>query len=125
MTDEESCAPLRLGALEQQIMDALWDEAPLSVRELIDGLGGKHAYTTIATVLSNLERKRLVRPEKVGRAVRYVPRCTREMHAARLMRQALSTSNDRAASIVHFIEAIDPRDLRLLRDYLASVEDDG
>lgn len=125
MTGEEACGPLRLGTLEQQVMDALWDQAPLSIREMIKHLGDKHAYTTIATVLGNLERKSLVRPEKEGRAVRYAPRCTREMHAARLMEQALSTSNDRAASILHFIDAIDPRDARLLREYLAGREDDG
>lgn len=118
MTREEACAPLRLGALEQQVMDVLWERAPLSIRELIQSLGDKHAYTTIATVLGNLERKLLVLPEKQGRAVRYAPRCTREMHAARLMEQALSTSRDRAASILHFIDAIDPRDVRLLREYL-------
>lgn len=125
MTDGEPCGPLRLGALEQQVMDILWDQAPLSIREMIESLGDKHAYTTIATVLGNLERKRLVVPEKQGRAVRYAPRCTREMHAARLMEQALSTSHDRAASILHFIDAIDPRDARLLRQYLASREGDG
>ncbi|MFK4760133.1 BlaI/MecI/CopY family transcriptional regulator [Microbacterium sp. ZW T5_45] len=125
MTSEERGGPLRLGTLEQQVMDVLWDQAPVSIRELIDSLGGTHAYTTIATVLGNLERKRLVRPEKEGRSVRYAPRCTREMHAARLMEQALSTSNDRATSILHFIHAIDPRDVQLLREYLAGREDDG
>src|SRR5699024_2867854 len=41
----------RLGALEAQVMDVLWDHGTLTVREVIDHLGGAPAYTTIATVL--------------------------------------------------------------------------
>lgn len=122
MSEEEGCAPLRLGSLEQQVMDQLWDSEALSIRELIEGLGGKHAYTTIATVLGNLERKRLVTPEKQGRAVRYAPRCSRERHAARLMEQALATSKDRVTTMLHFIDTIDPNDAELIRAYLAHAE---
>ncbi|MBY6062419.1 BlaI/MecI/CopY family transcriptional regulator [Microbacterium esteraromaticum] len=128
MSPEQSaaqpCGPLRLGALEQQVMDALWDDGPLSIREVITRLGDKHAYTTIATVLGNLERKQLVVPERRARAVTYTARCTRELHAARLMEQALDTSHDRDAAILHFFDAIDERERDLLRDYLARREPD-
>lgn len=122
MTDSASgegrTDPLRLGALEQQVMSALWDEGALSIRQIISFLGDKHAYTTIATVLGNLSRKELVAAQRDGRSVRYVPRHTREIHAAQLMGQALSTSNDPMASILHFIDTIDPGDAQLLREYL-------
>src|SRR5699024_12045888 len=49
--------PVPLGALERQVMEVLWDDGDLTVRELISALGDVHAYTTIATVLSNLDRK--------------------------------------------------------------------
>lgn len=116
---EQPCGPLRLGALEQQVMDALWDGGPFTVREVITRLGANHAYTTIATVLGNLERKQLVIPERVDRSVKYAARCTRERHAARLMEEALATSHDRGTAILHFVDAITPGDLDLLRDYLA------
>lgn len=122
---EQPCGPLRLGALEQQVMDALWDNGALSIREVITQLGAKHAYTTIATVLGNLERKQLVNPEREARSVRYAARCTRERHAARLMEEALDTSRDRSAAILHFVDAIDDRELELLRDYLARRTDDA
>lgn len=117
-SSEQPCGPLRLGALEQQVMDALWDSGPLSIREVITHLGSKHAYTTIATVLGNLERKRLVLPQRKGRSVQYAARCTRERHAARLMEEALATSHDRDAAILHFVDAFDARDLNVLREYL-------
>lgn len=123
MTADDQCGPLRLGALEQQVMEALWEHAPLTVRDIIAQLGDRHAYTTIATVLGNLERKGTVLAEREGRSVHYAPCCTREMHAARLMKEALSTSSDPAASILHFIDAIDPREVRMLKEYLAGRED--
>lgn len=104
-------------------MDALWDDGPLSVREVITRLGAKHAYTTIATVLSNLERKQQVIHQREGRSVKYAARCTREQHAARLMAEALATSHDRSTAILHFVDAFDDRELTLLRDYLARAED--
>lgn len=118
MTDAPLDEPVRLGALEQQVMSVLWDEGPSTVRDVITHIGGKHAYTTIATVLGNLERKELVAPTKNGRSVRYSARHSRDVHAARLMGQALSTSHDRVASILHFIDSIDPQDAELLRTYL-------
>ncbi|MGO1409829.1 BlaI/MecI/CopY family transcriptional regulator [Microbacterium sp.] len=120
---EQPCGPLRLGSLEQQVMDALWDDGALTIRDVITGLGANHAYTTIATVLANLERKQLVAPQRQGRSVKYVARCTRERHAARLMEEALATSHDRAAAILHFVDTIDPGDLQLLRNYLARQTD--
>ncbi|MFD0560076.1 putative transcriptional regulator [Stackebrandtia endophytica] len=110
--------PVRLGTLEQQVMDVLWDHGPLTIRQVITQLTAEPAYTTIATVLSNLERKELVTSERVGRSVHYSARHSRERHAARLMEQALATSKDRAASILHFVDAIGPDDAQLLRDYL-------
>lgn len=110
--------PASLGALEQQVIETLWDHGPLSVREVIAALGSDHAYTTIATVLSNLERKDMVISRREGRYVRHLPRRSRSEHAAQLMQHALSTSRDRTASILHFVEAMDEHDLSQLRRYL-------
>lgn len=109
---------VRLGALEQQVMDTLWDEGPLTIRQVIDQLGGTLAYTTIATVARNLERKGLARAVRDGRTLRYTAREPREVHAAHLMESALARSNDRAASIMHFVDSISDEDARLLREYL-------
>lgn len=111
-------AQVRLGTLEQQVMDSLWECDELRTREVISLLGDHYAYTTIATVLSNLDRKELVTSRRAGRAVRFRPRHTRSEHAARLMSQALSASNDRSASILRFVEGMDTREMVLLREYL-------
>lgn len=118
MTPESNSGAVRLGPLEQRVMEALWDHGALTVRGIIEVLGNEHAYSTIATVLGNLERKNLTVPQREGRAVQYTATCSRDQHAARLMEHALATSHDRGSAILHFVDAIAPSDLLLLRAYL-------
>jgi len=122
--DAAAAEPPRLGALETQVMDVLWDYGPCTVRDVIGYLGNDLAYTTIATVLSNLQRKALVTSQKVKRSTRYAARIGREEQVATIMNHALDTSRDRAASMLHFMENISEDDLELLRDHLRR-RDDG
>lgn len=116
-----------LGALEAQVMDLLWQQGPRSVRHVMDALPQHPAYTTIATVMQNLQRKQLVNPQREGRAVLYLPEVTREAYTAQMMRHALESSSDRAASILHFVKDMPDDELTMLRHYLdqAPTEDPG
>lgn len=109
---------LRLGALEAQVMDVLWDHGPATIREVIKHLPSEPAYTTIATVLTNLDRKHLVTITRQNRSTRYAARTHRHEHAAQQMEQVLQASRDRAASILQFVDSMPENDLDLLRDYL-------
>ncbi|WP_114906918.1 BlaI/MecI/CopY family transcriptional regulator [Ornithinimicrobium murale] len=108
----------RLGALEAQVMDVLWDHGPVTVRQVINHLSGTPAYTTIATVLGNLDRKHLVSIIRQGRSTSYAARLSRQEHAAQLMSHVLDASRDRTASILHFVDTMAESDLALLRDHL-------
>lgn len=110
--------PPRLGALEAQVMDVLWDHGPCTIRTVIGHLPNELAYTTIATVLTNLQRKDLVTSAKEKHSTRYSARVGREEQAATLMNHALDTSRDRAASMLHFMETMPDSDVALLREYL-------
>lgn len=103
-------------------MDVLWDRGGVTVRQIIDDLPSTPAYTTIATVLRNLERKELVRSRRKGRFVIHLARMTRQEYAAAAMDHALAASGDRAASILHFVGALPAQDRSLLRRYLAQQE---
>lgn len=119
MTERDAAdEPPRLGPLETRVMDLLWDEGASTIRGLIERLPGDFAYTTIATVLTNLHRKTMVDAGKKGRSTVYEARGTREEHVASVMDHALGTSRDRAASILNFAERVPDDDLDLLRDYL-------
>lgn len=107
-----------LGDLEAQVMDVLWGtDAPLSVRHVLDLLPQERhrAYTTVLTVLDNLHRKDFVVRERVGRAWNYRPAQSRDEHVAGLLDDALGTSKDRAATLLHFIEQLPPEDSAALR----------
>lgn len=115
----------RLGTLEQQVMESLWTHGASTIRELMGRLPKHPAYTTISTVLRNLDRKGMVVPVRERNAVRYQPRRSRDEHAAMLMKHAWSTSEDRHASILHFVEGMDPDDLALLREHLTRDQRDN
>lgn len=114
--------PVRLGALESQVMDLLWDGAPMTVRQIITQLPAEPAYTTIATVLANLRKKNLVCTGKDGHTTLYGACVRREEHTARIMKHALDSSGDRQASILHFVESMAEDDQELLRQYLLRQE---
>jgi len=53
----------KLAKLELQVMEALWQKSPLSVREIQEMFpeSGRPAYTTIQTTVYRLERKQALR----------------------------------------------------------------
>ncbi|MEZ5086904.1 MAG: BlaI/MecI/CopY family transcriptional regulator [Tessaracoccus sp.] len=111
--------PARLGALETQVMNLLWCGDSLTIREIITQLPSEPAYTTIATVLTNLHKKDLVCSRKEGHHTQYFACLRPEEYAAQVMTHALDTSHDREASIRHFVNNMAESDLELMCQYLA------
>jgi predicted transcriptional regulator len=64
---------MRLGNLQLQILQVLWDQGPATVSEVQQRLPTGHglAYTTIATMLRKMEARRLVEHEVAGRRFVY------------------------------------------------------
>lgn len=67
--------------LELQALTVLWHHGPSTVASIHDSLadGKTRAYTTVLTVMQNLERKKLVKRTAEGRAHVYEPTCAREL----------------------------------------------
>ena len=55
---------------EAEIMAVLWEQGPSTVAEVKDKLGDELAYTTVLTILRNLEAKGFLKRED-ARAVEY------------------------------------------------------
>lgn len=108
----------RLGPLEQQLLEALWQRKSATVRELLEFGDTKLAYTTIMTTLDRLYKKQLLDRVAEGRAFRYTPRHTREelekVTAAETIRQLLSSSTAAALPLSYLVEAVSEHDIRLL-----------
>lgn len=104
-------------------MDRLWAaRRPMTVREVFEDLQGErsNAYTTVLTVLDNLHRKGWVRRKLTGRAYLYEPLQSREVYSAELMREVLSESTDRSATLLHFLGQLPPTEAEALRTALTS-----
>lgn len=75
---------------EADLMQVLWEHGPSTVAEVKDRLSDDLAYTTVLTILRNLEAKGYVGHDEQGRAHRYTALIAREA-ARRSALQALST----------------------------------
>lgn len=64
-----------IGPLEAEVMEIVWHEGEVTVRDVYQTLLSRReiAYTTVLTVLVNLNRKRLVARMKDGQAYLYRP----------------------------------------------------
>ena len=115
-----------LGERELDVMGVLWSRGSGTVTEVRAQLPADLAYTTVLTILRNLERKGAVTREAEGQAHRYVPRVAR----ASARRSALTRLIDRMFHgapeqlLAHLVEerALSPDDLRRLRDQLDRLE---
>ncbi len=67
-----------LGERELDVMTVLWELGSGTVSEVLDHLGVPLAYTTVLTILRNLEVKQYVTRTEEGRAHRYFPRVAQQ-----------------------------------------------
>jgi len=108
-----------LGDLEVQVMRRVWARRdPVTVRDVLGDLQADRniAYTTVMTVMGNLERKGWLRRQAEGRAYRYEPLVSAEEYSAALMRQALEATTDRSAVLMHFINDLSADEARALQE---------
>lgn len=111
----------KFGELEAVIMDRLWARTgSTTVRDLVDELQTDReiAYTTVMSTMDNLHHKDWLARERDGRAFRYWPTVTREEYSARLMRQALSGSENPSGVFTHFIQDMSAEESDVLRQLL-------
>lgn len=107
-----------LGELEAEVMARLWDwDRTCTVRDILQDMTADRqlAYTTVMTVLDNLHKKGFVSRKAVGRAYHYRSVKSREEHTADLITFALARSDDRPASLLKFVERLDPEEQAALR----------
>lgn len=115
---------LQIGPLEAAVLDTLWDGGALTVRQVIDALGSNYAYTTIATVLRNLNHKNLVLIDRDSER-----NCTRyyagieccDLVAQRMI-GALNESRNREESLASFVASLDAKDQATLKRAIAFAE---
>lgn len=107
------------GALEHDVLSTLWAaDRPLAPAEVNDRIGGGHAYTSVATVLTRLHAKGLVERRPAGRGFAYTPAYDESELAARRIGEVLTSSSDRSKVLARFVGGLSKRDAALLRGML-------
>ncbi len=99
----------RLSRLELRVMDAFWEQGPVSIREIQERFpaASRPAYTTVQTIVSRLEAKKAIRRvKKVGNAYVFEAVVTRKAAQRRLIDELLGFFGGRSQPVMaHLIEA--------------------
>lgn len=119
----------RLGDLQYAIMRVLWQREEASVAEVHADLDGDRALTTIATMLTKMEKKGVVGHRTEGRQFVYHPRVT-EAEVHRTMVGDLADKlfqGDLTAMVSHLIreQDIDPAELERLEKLIEKARREG
>src|SRR3954469_24991048 len=112
-----------LGDRELDVMGVLWDLGSGTVSEVRDRLPADLAYTTVLTILRNLEAKGFVHHVAEGKAHRYMPqvarRAARRSAITRIVDKLFHGSPEQLVAQLVEDEHLSPDDLKRLRQLLA------
>jgi BlaI family transcriptional regulator, penicillinase repressor len=117
-----------LGERELDVMTVLWQHGSGTVTEVQEALSAPLAYTTVLTILRNLEAKGFLRREEEGRAHRYFPKVKQRAAQKRALARLLDTlfSGSPEALIAQLVDDHDltPKQLKRIAKRLAESSDD-
>ncbi len=97
---------------ELEVLDVLWRQHPLSVREVMQVLNSRRprAYTSVMSLLSVMTDKGLVTRKPRGRAFVYSPKAGRQKTMRRMLGDLLGRAFEGSASLLvaHLLEEANP-----------------
>lgn len=119
-----------LGAAELEVLKALWEIGPATVREVLNHLherGRKVAYTTVLTFLTRLEQKGFAASNKSGLAYVYRARVSKERVSRSRLRSLVEQLYDGAAGplVLQLMksERLTPEEMDELQRLIEKLED--
>jgi len=118
--------PLLLGPLEIGVMEVLWASGECSVRDVVEQLDRKLAYTTVMTTLDRLFKKGLLQRQKSERAFLYTARLSHQdwerQRAGNLVAGLLAGSQpSRELLLSSLVDAVGQHDVTLLEQLEAKI----
>jgi predicted transcriptional regulator len=126
IVEESAVGELLLGNRELDVMRALWDLGSGTVGEVRERLPVKLAYTTVLTILRNLEEKSYVSRVAEGRAHRYSPRvgrlAARRSAIARLVETLFHGAPEELVAHLVNDRTLSASDIRKLRARISAPE---
>lgn len=120
-----------LGAAELEVLRALWDRGPSTVRDVLNHLaerGRQLAYTTVQTFLTRLEQKGFVESDKSDLAFVYRASLSRENVTRSRLKTLLAELYDGAAGplILQLVktERLAPKEIEQLQQLIDQLDED-
>ena len=113
------------GPLEEQVMNILWEaKKPLKPQEVLEKLGGDHAYTTIMTVLKRMADKKILKRKMCGKAFEYCPCLEKEVFVRKNLSVIYGSlvKDFGGLAISQFVDGLkkNKEDMKLLKRYIDS-----
>lgn len=121
---------MRLSDAEWTVMQAVWNRAPASARDVLDDVGEQTgwAYTTVKTLLARLVEKGALSEGRQANVNIYEPRITRDEARGSALRSLLDRAFDGTFGSLfqHLIkeERLSARDVRTLERMLQEIDTD-
>ena len=116
---------------EWKVMEVLWDDAPKTLMELVRVLAERVGWkkSTVTTMLSRMEKKRLIRYETDGRTKHFFPAMTRQeamsSEADALVEKAFRGSAGLLVSCFLERDKLSPQEIGELYDFLRRSEEEA
>ncbi len=123
-------AGLTLGKLEYAVFEACCKIGKATVREIMEKLGGDHAYTTVMTTCDRLAKKGVLNRIKCGKSYIYQPVASREemdVQATCNVLESLigSMTEPVVANFLDMLEKSDKEKLDLIERMIRERKQDG
>jgi predicted transcriptional regulator len=115
-----------LGPLEAEIMDVVWDESEVTVRDVHRALNEKRpiAYTTVMTTLGRLTDKGLLRRVEDQPAHRFSPLVSREQYARSTVKSVVDwlVSHFPDPAVAYFVDRVEEEDEDVIERLREAIE---
>ena len=126
--NENRASHVTLGPLEIQVMEVVWKHGPSSVREVVERMQNRLAYTTVMTTLDRLFKKGLLDRHKSERAFVYAARVSSQewerQRAGHLVAGFLAGPQpSRELLLSSLVEAVGHYDAQLLEELEEKIRD--
>jgi BlaI family penicillinase repressor len=121
-------AHIRPSDVELQVLTVLWERGPSSVHDVREAMpdGKSRAYTTVLTVMQNMEKKKLVGHTQQGQANIYHPLVKRHQVLRPMMKGLLANifGGSPAQALQCLLDSthVDDAELAQIRKVLAEVQ---
>lgn len=110
---------------EEQIMNLLWDNGPMYVKDMIDKMGEPHPhFNTVSTFVRSLESQGYVGHESFGNTYQYHAILTREEYSKKSLKKVISKCfNNSYLSVVSSLVKSEDISIDELKNLIREVEE--